>query len=377
MSDDAEFVVSFGEAGNAEEFPGFGWALPEAGHAWTEGPESGLMLPAPGAAGSYLVTLRVNPFLYGGAVTGQRLTVLANGGEVGDFVVREKTSVECVVPLSLVRKRPEWLALTFRHPDAVRPADISDLQDERRLAFSFEAIRLRCQAAPEDAAPAGSGTAAATDAAAGEGLLQAFENLGESPEFGLVQRHCGVERPGLLRFAEAPLPALISALQMRFDGLGDPDQIEVLVNHRQEYLVVDRRYGFVFRPGLRLGDAEPDTIRQEQAALLGFLREHLVADLAVPGKIFVYRGMRRLPRLLIARLVDELRAYGRSTLFWVDLHDGDHPPGTVEVLGDGVLRGYLDRFGTDGNADKPSVDCWVELCHKAREHHVAGKHGDR
>jgi hypothetical protein len=371
MSDGTELVIEFGAGGNSEQFPGFGWASPEAGHTWTDGPESGLLLPAPSLAGSYVVTLLVRPFLFGDAVTGQRLTVLANGSEVGDFLVREQSSVECVVPLSLIRKRPDWLAFTFRHPDAVRPADISDIPDRRQLALSFEAIRLRCRAEPGDVAPGEAGTAAANEAAAGEGLLQAFENLGESSEFGLVQRHWGVERPGLLRLAEAPLPALIGALQARFDGLGNSDQIDLVVNHRQEYLVVDRRYGFVFRPGLRLDDAEPHTLRQEQAALLGFLRRQLIADLAAGSRIFVYRGMRRLPRLLIARLAEGLRAYGTSSLFCVDLHDREHPPGTVEELGDGVFKGYLDRFGTDGIADQPSSDCWLNLCRKAHELHSA------
>jgi hypothetical protein len=368
MSDDAELVVTFGEGGTARQSPGFGWASPEAGHTWTDGPESGLLLPAPSATGSYVVTLRVSPFLFGDAVTGQRLTVMANGGEVGDFLVREQSSVECVVPLSLIRKRPDWLAFTFQHPDAVRPADISDIPDRRQLALSFEAIRLRCRAEPGDVASGEAGTAAATEAAAGAGLLEAFENLGATPEFGLVQRHCGVERPGLLRFAEAPLPALVGALQARFDGLGNPDQIELLLNHRQEYLVVDRRYGFVFRPGLRLDDGEPHTLRQEQAALLGFLRQQLIADLAAGGRIFVYRGMRRLPRLLIARLAEGLRACGTSTLLCVDLPDADHPPGTVEVLGDGVVKGYVERFVPGGGGDA-SLGAWLAVCRQADELH--------
>src|SRR5260221_13061284 len=140
MSDDAELVVTFGEGGTAHQSPGFGWAGPERRHTWTDGPESGLLLPAPNAAGSYVVTLSVRPFLFGDALTGQRLTVLANGSEVGDFLVREQGAVESVVPLSLIRKRPNWLAFTFRHPDSVRPADISAMPDPRQLALGFAAV---------------------------------------------------------------------------------------------------------------------------------------------------------------------------------------------------------------------------------------------
>ena len=40
---------------------------------------------------------------------------------------------------------------------------------------------------------------------------------------------------------------------------------------------------------------------------------------------------------------------------------GDHKPGHVDVLRDGLMMGYTDHFSTvDIN-----VDIWVELCRKA------------
>jgi hypothetical protein len=371
MIDGFDRVIAFGEGGNSNEFPLYGWCQPEPRHAWTEGTESGLMVPRPGVPGSFLVTLEIRPFLFGDRVTAQRLTVLANGGEVGDFTLKEPSTIECIIPPSQIRKRPEWVSLTFRHPDAVRPADIADTPDRRQIALAFEVMRLRYQAEPiETAAHSPSSTDAATEAGAVDGLLQVFENLGENHEFGLVQRHCGIEKPGLLRFASAPLPVLIGALQARFEGIGDPDRIEVLMNNREEYLVLDRCFGFIYHPGLRIDDVEPDTLRREQAAQLTFLRKQLIKDLADPRKIFVYRGMRRLPPLLAKRLLTACRAFGSSTLLWVDAADEEHGPGTVERLGDGLVKGYLDRFAAGAAADKPSLECWLTLCRKAHELHL-------
>ena len=59
-------------------------------------------------------------------------------------------------------------------------------------------------------------------------LMLRFESLGQNCEFGLVQRRCGSEPLGLLRFASTPLPHLLAAFEGGFEGLGGPDAIEII-----------------------------------------------------------------------------------------------------------------------------------------------------
>jgi hypothetical protein len=196
--------------------------------------------------------------------------------------------------------------------------------------------------------------------------MMQFESLGENCEFGLVQRRCGAEPLGLLRFASAPLPVLLAGLSARFEGVGDPEQTEVRISdNRQEFLVVDKRYGFNYHPWVLVGEADPDEIRRREAKRLPLLRRKLMEDLEEGNKIFVYRGMRRLPQPLVLRLVAAMQEYGPTTLLWVELEDANHPTGTVEALTSGLLKGYIDRFAPGENAHALSLDAWIAICRNA------------
>jgi hypothetical protein len=49
----------------------------------------------------------------------------------------------------------------------------------------------------------------------------------------------------------------------------------------------------------------------------------------------------------------------------VELQDAKHPAGTVEMISDGLIKGYIDRFAPGENAHDLSIDCWIELCRNA------------
>ena len=67
----------------------------------------------------------------------------------------------------------------------------------------------------------------------------------------------------MLRFASTPLAALLPALEHRFEGLGEPDAVEVRASDdNKEYLVHDRRYGILYHPWRLVGEAQPDEILQ-------------------------------------------------------------------------------------------------------------------
>ena len=366
MDQHDELVIDFGRGGNSDSYRRSGWSEAEPRHTWTIGTESTLEFPRPTIPGTYMMALEVGPFVWKEQLPVQRLTVLINGSEVGEFSVRETTALECEIPWPLI-ERQDWVSLTFRHPDAARPTDINGVPDHRELALAFETITLfrrldRTALSEPSSADAGVAGGSLDDLPLDQ-LMMRFESLGENCEFGLAQRRCGAEPLGLLRFASAPLPVLLAALKARFEGVGDTDQIEVRVSgNRQEYLVVDRRYGFLYHPWVLVGEADPEDIRRREEKRLPFLKRKLIEDLTEARKIFVYRGMRRLPQPLILRLVAAMREYGPSTLLWVELQDDEHPAGTVEPLTAGLLKGYIDRFAPGENAHALSLDCWITLC---------------
>jgi hypothetical protein len=164
----------------------------------------------------------------------------------------------------------------------------------------------------------------------------------------LAQRSYGAEPLGLLRFASAPLPNLLEGLRHGFEGMGSPEQTDVRPSDdNSEYLVVDRRYGFLYHPWVRVGEIEPEEVlRREQ--------KHLV-----------FHGMQRLSEPAALRLLSAIRVYGPCTLLWVEQQDPYHPAGAVEALKPGLLKAYINRFAPGDNAHDFLPEAWLEICRRA------------
>ena len=59
-------------------------------------------------------------------------------------------------------------------------------------------------------------------------------------------------------------------------------------------------------------------------------------------------------------LYGALRAIGPATLLWVVLADSDHASGTVEVVKEGLLKGYMDHFAPLECANSFSTTAWTK-----------------
>ncbi len=199
-----------------------------------------------------------------------------------------------------------------------------------------------------------------SDNAAVRELLLRFESIGDTCEFGIVQRRFGAEPISLLRWASTPPEHLVRALDTRFAGVGDPEHTIIAVIHG-EYTTHDKRY-HMFSHTFTPESAEPlEQFTRQHLRRTQYLRRKLLDDLADGDKIFVYKCLQGLSdgqaRAIHAAI---LRYGGRQALLCVRLEDADHARGTLDALGDGLFMGYTDRFSTvDIN-----VDIWVELCRK-------------
>jgi len=387
----AELVlkIDFGAAGNSLGFLDGGWAQPETGFTWAIGPESQVLLRDIAPDADYVLMLDTIPFVHPPAVPAQRLIVSVNGTVVGSSAIFRPTLLGYRVPGRLLQGT-DGVRIRLQHPDAALPADFEDTEDSRELAFAAVALQLyRVEADGKDRAwklPAGvmfdgcgsggfqDGPPAdlATWIAERSGLdlpalaLQ-FESLGENCEFGLVQRHCESEPLGLLRFSSTFLRSLIRGLDDGFAGIGEDDDVDPRLEGegRREFMVHEKKYGLVYHTFVYEGERSPWLMREQEAARLKFLRRKFLEELEAAEKIFVYKRNSPVPEEEILPLFMSLRRHGNNTLLWVVPAERGRPPGTVEVVLPGLLKGYIDRFATDANAHDFSFEGWVKLCANA------------
>jgi hypothetical protein len=258
------------------------------------------------------------------------------------------------IPAALVAG-PGPVRLLFLHPDFRRPMDFGGGTDDRQLSFSVRSLRLY-RILPRSALSSGPPLPL-------NQMIMGFESLGDNCEFGLVQRVMGAEPLGLFRFAYIELPLLVRGLRSGFVGLGDPGTVEVTVDSGdREYMVRESVYGMTYHTFQYEQQISIETVREQQSARLHFLRRKLMDDIAAGEKIFV---LKRLPPLRpeeVMSVFATLNEQGRNWLLWVVPSDAAHPPGMVEILLPGLLRGYMDRFAPKENAHGLSREAWTSLC---------------
>ncbi len=126
-------------------------------------------------------------------------------------------------------------------------------------------------------------------------LMLAYESLGQDCNFGLMQRHAGVEPLGLYRFSGTDLNQLLRALDSEFEGVGDPDNFEIVLKGEapHEYMIADRTIGG-YHTFISPEEMEPDELRVRQARHLKFLRRKILEDLKAGEKIWVWKERVRL-----------------------------------------------------------------------------------
>lgn len=189
-----------------------------------------------------------------------------------------------------------------------------------------------------------------------EFMLQ-FESLGDNCEFGVVQRHFGAEPLGLLRFTSTPLRLLAAAIERGFEGVGDPANTDLKVVNG-EYMTTDKRFLMAMHTFIRETGDDREKRLVSVCRRLRFLRDKLLADLAEAHKIFVYGCTEPLNDDEIQPLWHAIRAYGKNRLLLVRGADASNPAGSVRLLADGFVAGYVDKL----DVGAPSFDVWLTIC---------------
>lgn len=389
MEIECDLTISLVVAGNSLGFLGGGWARAEPEFTWGIGAESHLMFPRLKVADEYILTLDLIPFLHPPELPTQRLIVSVNDTVVGSSELSRPTLLAYRIPAALAR-RSDKMVVTLQHPDAVRPMDFKDSDDDRNLSFAVSEARLyrvtNFNRPGENNLPAGlmlgskseqsHGTRGHQDltewATSRTGLTipeiaLKFESLGENCEFGLFQRRCDSEPLGLLRFSSTFMRNLIRGIENGFEGLGEVDTIDPRLEGgpRKEYMIHEKKFGLVYHTFVYEGQRSVWLMREQESARLKFLRRKFMEELEASEKIFVYKFNGPVSEEEILPLHLVLNTYGPSTLLWVVPAERDRPTGTVEVMMPGLLKGYIDRFAPEDNAHDLSFEGWLRVCANA------------
>jgi hypothetical protein len=387
MQLECDLTISFAAAGNSLAYLGGGWAHSEPAFTWTTGIESHLTLPAPKPAGEYLLTVDVIPFIHPPEAPRQRLTLSIADTVIGTCELSRPTLLAYRIPAAIVHPS-QPMVLTLHHPDAVYPKDFGDSGDGRRLAFAVLEAKLHrvlnlCKWERQHL-PAGLTFGSVPDRDPGQpqdmtrwatertGLNIAeiafqFESVGENCEFGLFQRRCDAEPLGLLRFSSTFMRNLIRGVESGFVNLGEQSAIEPRLEGgaRKEFMIHEHLYGLVYHTFVYENERSVWLMREQEAARLKFLRRKFIEELEAAEKIFVYRHSATTSLEEILPLHIALNRYGPATLLWVVPAESGRPPGMVEILLPGLMKGYIDRFAPQDNAHDLSFDGWLRLCANA------------
>jgi hypothetical protein len=198
-------------------------------------------------------------------------------------------------------------------------------------------------------------------------LLQLFEGLGHNCDFGMVQRAVGIEPFGLFRFAACSAADVGALLRTSFQQLGEPEDLWLdEVGPAREYRVKSRQCSSFWTHTKRFGGRDdPEVVRSAHIETIRFLKRKLIRDLSLDRRLLVYSGRSNLKA--IREIARQLRTYGDNRLLWVRLADATHLPGSVECLNDGLLLGFVSRFGTYETDRTPRlpVEEWIAVCAKA------------
>jgi hypothetical protein len=381
----SELTLNFGASGNSLGYLGGGWARAEESFTWAIGQESHLLLPLGQEPREFVLMMSVIPFIHPPALSVQRLIVSIDETTVGMTSLSRPTVLAWRIPVGLIR-RAERTLITLLHPDVARPRDLSVADDDRELAFLVSEVKVfHLPAAMADDYPLPPGLSLGGMPSTGFGthasidlkewvtrrtgltlphLAARFESLGDNCEFGLVQRRCDTEPLGLLRFSGSLPNDVVRGIEQEFEGIGEPEDITPSLEGegRREFMIHERKYGLVYHTFVYEGERTAELMRQQEATRLKFLRRKFVEELDAGEKIFVFKRGTPVPESEILPLYLVLNRRQANTLLWVVPEEPGRPSGTVEVLMNGLLKGYIDRFAPADNAHDFSFDAWVRIC---------------
>lgn len=358
--------LEFRSGGNGISCLRQGWSLPEDHFTWSTGVESEIVVPTGGGEGAFLLTISVAPFIVQHRHPQQRLQIIVNEKLAYNGHLTCAQTISVIIPPSAGLAASE-MKIVFKHPDAVVVSDFVAANDHRKLAVALSSVRMNL--IEPGLSPTALEIPYFEGAPSDRAVMLDFESLGDNCEFGLVQRRAGAEPFSLLRFSAVAPDTLLELLQTRFSQMANREKLQIeavrLESGDEEYLVHHQFYNLTYHTFTLSSQMKADRVAHRELARLTLATRALLEHLQAADRIFIYRTHKELNEAHLLSLHVLLREYGPTTLLYVTTATADHPAGTVEVIADGLLRGYLGRFAPYDDAHAGDDQSWITLCGRA------------
>ena len=383
------FTLDLTDPGQSH-FLGAGWSGTEWAWTWTVDDESVLVLPTPPEDVDCRLMVRATPYLPPGCKV-QTLSAHCNGWHFGDVHATQAGFHIYTFDLSrhAYTNRPA-VAISLRHQDALSPQVAEGGVDARRIAFGVSEVRLQPLTSEYRAALEALQASLRTPLASSEDLpafsppadadlVSHFESLGTNCELGFVQRLAGSEPLGLLRFAGLPVDKLVRGLRSGFADIATPGRHSVALDprHPDEGLIGrDGAYTMYYHTYVQPETTAAEDLLLMEAERLPYLARKLVEDMEDGEKIFVVKNDQGFHLDDILNIEALVRSRGDASILWVEGAEPGYPPGLVQLLRPGLMKGRVDRFAdlTLGPNDI-AQSIWLTMLRNAwalRSRHMAG-----
>jgi hypothetical protein len=370
----------FGQNGNAAASQIDGFSLPEDGHTWALGPEAVLRVPIRPGEGDLMLELSLRPFMAPPYLLRQRVGLTVEGVAIGTEWAQDDTVLGFRIPGALARGRPE-IEIRLALPDAVKPVDLHIANDSRLLAAQFREALLvwippeepfaprrmpRLPIQPGDTLERMDEVSRFVTGLKLDALMLRYESIGHNCEFGLVQRACGVEPLGLLRFVGIAIHRLLNGLDFEFEGVDDPALVRPFhgPGPQAEWLLRNDRYGMTAHTFILVSDIDEASLVEKHVNRVRFQRRRFLELLESGENLFVFQRQEPMTVAHALPLLTMLRSYGPNALLFVN-QDLDLPSGSVDLLGPHLYRGNIEKLAPVGRANEFALHDWVSICANA------------
>jgi len=135
--------LTFGRSGSFKPYGDGGWTVTRGNEInWTQGRETGLLIPLPESGRDVRMSFKVRPLLEPGKLERQRVRITANGMNVGELELTEARFATHELRIPAAATENGRLAVRFHLPDAAAPKTLGTGEDDRELALAFLEVRF-------------------------------------------------------------------------------------------------------------------------------------------------------------------------------------------------------------------------------------------
>lgn len=199
-------------------------------------------------------------------------------------------------------------------------------------------------------------------------ILLRFVSMGEDCEFGLMQRHYGLEPLGLLRWASVKPEKLAALLDDGISAIGVPANTRLTISESQGvYYLAMPQYDLAFNTMFKAHTVDEAVFIVEQNKRTKFLARQIVDQFEDGEKIFVFKQNGHVNKSAAIDLWTAIQKYGDSKLLYVAEAADDKDIGSIDVINPRLMIGALRGLGAGAEGWKIPYDAWLRICEKAAE----------